>query len=64
MALIRDRALIFGKQDFKLASGGSSNFFFDMRNLSFDYEGASENLDSVEITLIPLYTRDDFGEFE
>ncbi len=47
LTLIRERALLFGERDFKLASGGRSNFFFDMKNLSFDPEGANLIADAI-----------------
>jgi len=46
-ALIKNRSLAVSKQEFKLASGGRSNFFFDIKNLSFDPEGANLIADAI-----------------
>jgi orotate phosphoribosyltransferase len=40
LALIRDRSLL-REGAFQLASGGSSNYFFDMKKTMFDPEGAA-----------------------
>ncbi len=40
LTIIRRRSLLQNR-DFRLASGGSSNFFFDMKKTMFDPEGAA-----------------------
>jgi orotate phosphoribosyltransferase len=40
IAIIRRQSLLFNR-DFRLASGRSSNFFFDMKRTMFDPEGAA-----------------------
>ena len=46
--LIREKSLIINpRENFTLASGGSSNFFFDMKNTSMDPEGSNLIADEI-----------------
>jgi len=48
MELIKEKSLIINTdENFKLASGGSSNFFFDMKNTSMDPEGSNLIADAI-----------------
>ncbi|MFQ6072981.1 MAG: orotate phosphoribosyltransferase [Methanosarcinales archaeon] len=52
--LIKEKSLIISDDmEFKLASGGKSNFFFDMKNVSLDPEGANLIADAI-IEIIKL----------
>src|SRR5438552_1487273 len=57
--IIRQKSLLT-QHTFKLASGGVSNYYFDMKATMFDLEGATENLQKEGLELLSIFTTRDF----